>query len=87
MNTLVSNEILESDPLIIELRYAFASSKEKNWIITKTNRSFVPKGYKLIYTLECISSNQNICIKYTYPSVGDIVSDCDGVILEILSVK
>ena len=89
MNTLVSSELIEEIQVNeIEVRYAFASSKDRNWFIRKNrNGGIIPKGYKLIFILDCMKTNKSIDIKDTYPSVGDVVCDSDGDILEIVDVK
>lgn len=83
--TKTREEILEqlsSDNL--EIRYAYASQELKTWFLTKTK--FCPfKGTKLLMVLGCKQSEERISIFDTYPQVGMIVQDKDGILLEIVT--
>lgn len=89
MNTLVSSELIEEvQTNEIEVRYAFASSQDRNWFIRKNKTGgIIPKGYKLIFILDCIKTNRLISIKDTYPTIGDVICDTDGDFLEIVNTK
>lgn len=84
MEIKVQEQTKEQESEALEMRYAYASQELKTWFITKSK--FCPfKGTKLLMILGCKKSDQPINITDTYPQVGMIVQDKDGVVLEIVT--
>ena len=69
------------------LRFAWGNSSLKTWFITKSNKSFLPKGCKLLFKITGEETNEPIHTTDTYPNQGDVISDVDGFNIKVVDVS
>ena len=74
-------ESVENSELII--RYAWGNQKLKTWFITK-HRFCGFEGSRLLMKLGCKKTKDDVSVDTTFPSVGDVVTDTDGDVIEII---
>ncbi len=67
-------------------RFAWANEQLKTWFITKHKNCKV-KGSRLLYTVKGLPTEKPLCSTTTYPIVGDVVMDIDGLIFEIIEIQ
>ena len=75
----------EVDNIII--LYAYGNQQLKTWFLSRTKQSILPKGSRLLFTLDCILTNKIGSTNSTYPSKSDIVYDIKGVKYEVMEVN
>lgn len=87
--TLLKEKIKESEfvekPL--NVRYGWANEQKLTWFFTKSKKIIPIKGSRLLIQISCESSKEDISTKSTFPEIGDIVSDTNGVKLKIKKIN
>jgi len=72
---LTETEILSEKEVV---RYGWGNSKLKTWFITKTKKEFLPAGCIMLFTIYGKITDETVKTTDTYPKVGDVISDVNG---------
>lgn len=69
------------------IRYAWGNQRLKTWFITKSQKTVVPEGCRLLFTLTCEYTTAPISIADTWPQIGDVLVDVDGARIGVKEVN
>lgn len=77
---------IQTDVMRNVLRFAWGNSILKTWFITKSDKSFLPKGCKLLFKIAGEETNEPVRTSENYPKQGDVISDVDGFNIKVVDV-
>jgi hypothetical protein len=75
-------QLVISDANSCLLRYAWGCGN--TWFITKNRQQVLPRGARLLMKLGCEKTTLSLHTKDTYPTIGDVVEDIDGIRLLVV---